>query len=160
MALTKSHTYTDQDGDTIEVPQSFPGFPDVLLRLADSEDSIGVYVDPKDAAPLALNILGHDRPDYEPLATTFSVEEAVAHIAGSKSSRDAQLNLAAALLKAVDAYDRREKRRATDAERRERAARTLGRTVSDIRRASNELTGDDIGKLREALGRYDAALVN
>ena len=163
MALTNHHKYVDQDGDSIDVPRSYEGFPDVLLQLTSSDECVGVYVTDGNAAPLALNILGHDRPDDDPLAVKFIVEESTAHIAHSQTARDAQLNLAAALLMSVDGYDRRAVRLATAEERRERAAVSLSKDVAKLNAlaiTSKTFGNDEIGKLREALGRYDAALAN
>lgn len=165
MTLTKDHRYADHENDSIEVQTADDGAIEEAgsLGLLYLGSSGGAYVEPKFAAPLALNILGHDRPDDDPLAAKFSVEDSTAHIASSQFFRDEQLNLAAALLMAVDAYDRREKRRATAEERRERAAESLSRDVARLNAAaitSKTFGGDEIGKLREALGRFDAALAN
>jgi len=164
MTLTKRHEYVDSDGERIGVDNA-EGNPDDTIAWLDTDPegtSDGFYVDVRSSVPLALNILGHDRPDDDPLATRFAVESSVAHIASTQSARDIQLNLAAALLKAVDGYDRRAVRLATAAERRAAAAKSLGDTVAVLRRSalSNEFADTEIGKLREALGRYDAALAN
>jgi len=164
MTLTKTHTYADQDGDGILVLPAFPSFP-IALRVTDEDDgeTAAAYVDSSFAAPLALNILGHDRPNDDPLATRFAVEAEVAHIASSQHDRDCQLYRAAALLMAVDGYDRRSKRLATAEQRRERAAVSLSNDVAKLNAlaiTSKTFGSDEIGKLREALGRYDAALAN
>lgn len=162
MTLTKKHTYADQDGDSITMLPAYPSFP-IALRVAEEADgdSAAAYVDSKFAAPLALNILGHDRPDDDPLATKFSVGQSTAWLAQAEGARNDQLDLAAALLMAVDGYDQRAVRLATAEERRNRAAQSLTDTVIKLRNdGPGPFTGDEIGKLREALGRFDAALAN
>jgi hypothetical protein len=164
MTLTKNHKYIDQDGDVIEAqaPGDFEPEQRGVTSLIYLEASCGTYVEATFAAPLALNILGHDRPNDDPLATEFDVADAVAHIAHSQSMRDSQLNMAAALLMAIDGYDRREVRLATAETRRNEAAKSLTAAVLRLRldAGADSYSGDDIGKLREALGRFDAALAN
>jgi sulfur relay (sulfurtransferase) DsrF/TusC family protein len=93
------------------------------------------------------------------MPATVSVDDAVAFLADSQAARDLQVKNAAALLRAVDAYDKRQARLATAAERREAAAHRLSMAVNRVQ-SSSAFGNDEIGKLREALGRYDADLAN
>jgi hypothetical protein len=162
MKLTKDHKYTDGDGDTIRVEANGGGPEGTIYLAIDQVDgNEGAFITKADSVPLALNILGHDRPDDDPLATSFDVNGRFAHLADSKSDRHAQLDVAAALLMAVDAYDRRAVRRASAEERRNAAAMRLTDKVGELHNAGpGPFTGEEIGKLREALGNYDAALAN
>lgn len=157
MTLTKEHEYKDTEGDHVKVHSALNAGDTAFVEA----HADGVYVHSEFAAPLALNILGHDRPDDDPLATKFEVEGQGAFIASSPAVRNQQLNLAAAILMAVDGYDRRAVRLATAESRRNEAAKRLTDHVVALRRTgAGDFTGDEIGKLREALGKYDAALAN
>lgn len=168
MALTKDHKYYDSDNDLIEVQLADDDAVEErgALGLIYLDTTGGAYVEPEFAAPLALNILGHDRPADEPVSTgRFRVGEADVFIADNKIGRDHQVNTAAALLTAVDAYDQRARRLASAEQRRKSAAASLSSSVHSIiglpaTTPLKEFTGDDIGKLREALGRFDASLAN
>lgn len=155
MALTKDHEYYDKDGDTIGVEVTSDTTHGVYLA------SGGAYVQPEHSVPLALNILGHDRPVDERVSTgRFEVGDAGAFIADSQVARDRQVDTAAALLTAADAYDKRVIRLATAEKRRQQALESLADSFARVNKPATEWTGDDVGKLREALGRYDAALAN
>lgn len=160
MTLTKDYNFTDNDGDYLYVEEPDTDVADAAAFVRTS--SIGFNVDPKLTAQVALLILGHDRPDDDPLATKFEVGVEAAYIASTQYDRDRQLNIAAAMLMAVDGYDRRAVRLATAEERRKAAAKSLTAVVLRLRldAGADSYTGDDIGKLREALGKYDAALAN
>jgi hypothetical protein len=161
MALTRDQTYYDKDNDSIEVqkPDEDAVEEHGALGLIYLSTNGGTYVMPEYAAPLALNVLGYDREDVEPLAISVSAEDAVVQIARTPMTRDFQLRHAAALLKAVDAYDTRAIKLARDEERRTQAADWLATSVRRI--ATQSTFGNaEIGKLREALGRYDAELAN
>lgn len=159
MAITKSYTYSDHSYDTIEVSNCI-GDANAYISPMDE----GVYVTTKNSVPLALHMLGHDRPVDEPVSTgRFEVGTSVAFIPDSNFDRNELANEAAALLLAVDAYDQRQDRLATAEKRREAAATTLSKSVADIGAwvtTGGTFGNDQIGKLREAPGRYDAALAN
>lgn len=159
MAVTREYTYSDNDFDTIEVSQG-GGIGTAYISPMDE----GFYVTPKNSVALALNMLGHDRPVDEPVSTgRFEVGTQSAFLANSAEERNKMLDAAAALLLAVDATDRRQERLATAEKRRESAAASLARDVASIGAlvsTGGAFNNDQIGKLREALGRYDAALAN
>jgi hypothetical protein len=165
MALTKDHKYIDSDCDTIEdqTPADEAVEEDGALGLVYLPNTGGTYILPKFSVPLALNVLGHDRPVDERVSTgRFDLGGATAYIADNQAARDHQVNLAAALLTAVDAYDQRATRLATAEERRQKAAESLTASVVRIKleRGDAAFGNAEIGKLREALGRYDAELDN
>ena len=154
MGLTGNYKYTDNDGDWIEV-EGDVGRP--LVKTSDE----GAYVGEAESLPLALNVLGYDLDEEDRLADNVSVEDAVVIIAQTPMLRDFQLRHAAALLKAVIAFDKRAVRLAAAEKRREAAAQALTDAVIRLRNdGPGAFTGDEIGKLREALGRYDASLAN
>jgi hypothetical protein len=164
VALTKSYKYIDNDGDEITVSEAPEWVANIVATLeardVDEDEGATVYVTSRDSVPLALNMLGYDRPEDGPLMpASVSVDDAVAFLADSQAARDLQVKNAAALLMAVDAYDKRQARLATAAERREAAAHRLSMAVNRVQ-SSSAFGNDEIGKLREALGRYDAELAN
>lgn len=160
MALTSSYSYYDNAGDELSVNEPHSGSFAAYVTAAED----GVYVKREDSVAVALNMLGYDRPKDERVSTgRLEVGDVGAFIADSQATRDNQVNLAAALLTAVDAYDQRAKRLATAEKRREAAAISLSKAVADINSlaiTSTTFGNEEIGKLREALGRYDAELAN
>lgn len=161
MALTGYYKYADKDGDFVEVtpiPQLDEANGVAVIETGDS--GTATYVTTADSVPLALNVLGYDRPEDERVSTgVFEIGSCKAPVASSQLQRDEQVELAAALLTAVDAYDKRTIRLATAEKRREAAAHSLALKVNKI--ASKSTFGNgEIGELREALGHYDAALAN
>jgi hypothetical protein len=157
MALTKDHYHYDHANNYVTIEVSFGG-EGTVAYVAPSDD--GVYVTPKSSAPLALNMLGHDVEEEDRHAISVNVEDAVVQIAQTPLSRDFQLRHAAALLKAVIAFDNRAERLAAAEKRREQALESLANSFARVNKPATEWTGADVGKLREALGRYDAALAN
>jgi hypothetical protein len=155
MALSKSYSYYDSE-DSLSIHESHNESFVAYIEPIDN----GFYIKPEDSVPLALNVLGYDRPEDERVSTgRFEVGDAGAFIADSEAVRDRQVRTAAALLTAVDAYDKRAARLATAEKRREAAAISLSRAVATIN-AKTIFGNEEIGKLREALGRYDAELAN
>jgi hypothetical protein len=157
MALTKEYVYIDRDGDVIRVGgyDEEPAESPPTWIMAN-----GAYVQPEFAPSLALNMLGYDVDEEDRHAASLSAEDATVHIAQTPHVRNFQLRYAAVLLKAVIAYDQRAERLATAEKRRERALEALANSFARVNKPSTEWTGDDVGKLREALGRYDAELAN
>jgi hypothetical protein len=159
MALTKSYSYRDINYDELSISKSSSDEQSAFVHT----DEDGVYLKREDSVPAALNILGHDRPVDDPIpADEFWVGDSNAGFARTKAIRDRQADLAAALLTAVDAYDQRVKRLATAEERRQKAAASLTASVARLKIERGDATfgNAEIGKLREALGRYDAELAN
>jgi len=156
MTLAKTYRYYDNGEDSLVIGEPHS---DLFTAYVEPIED-GFYVKPEDSIPLALNVLGHDIHPDNPLAASVSVEDAVVQLAHTPMARDFQLSHAAALLKAVDAYDKRAVRLATAEIRRQRALEALADSFARVNKPATEWTGDDVGKLREALGRYDAALAN
>lgn len=159
MALTKNHEYYDAEGDWIKIEELADLEADDANYGAYSfvhSAQGGAYVTAAAAPSLALNILGHDAP---------TDDREGEWVPASALDRDAALDLAVTRLQAVIRFDLREKRLATAEQRRKSAAASLSSKLHSvvglpITSPLKQLTGDDIGKLREALGRYDAELAN
>lgn len=164
MALSKRHEYIDEVGDIISIESAVKDAAIAYVEVESEFSTVGVSVTTRSSVPLALNILGYNRPGDEQVSTgRFEVGDAGAFIASSEAARDRQVRTAAALLTAVDAYDKRTARLATAEKRREAAAISLSKAVADVNSlaiASKTFGNAEIGKLREALGRYDAELAN
>jgi len=124
----------------------------------------GVYIKEENSIPLALNVLGFDRPSFERVPEgSFVVGEMTAKLAASEVGRNQQVQLAVALLMAVDVYDRQAAWQIEAQKRRDSAAAILSKDVANLGAwvsTGGSFGNEQIGKLREALGRYDAALAN
>jgi len=115
MGLTKDHKYTDNDGDYIEVrkPHDWEDGGVVAVLEAndvDSDESATAYVNAVDSIPLALNVLGYDRPSAELNAagpTAYNNHTAHTPIPLSKEWRDANVATAIDYLRGADIYDQR-----------------------------------------------------
>jgi hypothetical protein len=109
VGLTKEHSYTDNDGDKLTVEEN----PDDDLAIAwvSHLSENGFNVTAENSVPLALNILGYDRPSSAPYVagpTTYNGRTANRSIPTSKSTRDAHVAEAIDLLIGADIFDQRE----------------------------------------------------
>ncbi|MBT2587986.1 hypothetical protein [Arthrobacter sp. ISL-95] len=121
LGLTKDHKYTDSDGDAIEVsaPHNAPeGTVAHLLIEQGGDDGVGVYVDASTSVPLAINVLGYDRPSAGRSAagaTRYNGHEVNRMIPGNHDERDANVAEAIDLLRGADIFDQREASKAAAA---------------------------------------------
>lgn len=115
VGLTTHHKYTDNDGDTIEAFEASSWAREdalALLKATDNEsgESASVYVSSANSIPLALNVLGHDRPEAGTMVQATVGHSSAAfsgtYITGN-DKRAALLAEAIARLLAIDAYDQR-----------------------------------------------------
>jgi hypothetical protein len=117
VGLKEAHNYTDNDGDKLTIEEN----PDDDLAIAWvsdlSEDGFNVTVE--NSIPLALNVLGYDRPDagaaVEAIVGRYGFGRNPNHISG-KDSRDELLAQSIANLLAIDAYDQRAAERKAEEE--------------------------------------------
>ena len=110
MGLTKYHTYTDNEGDSIRVEHDGPEGVVAYLDIEQVDGNDGVYVTPEFSIPLALNVLGYDRPSAKPYAagpTKYRDATANEAIPGSQVARDTNIAKAIDLLIGADIYDQR-----------------------------------------------------
>ena len=116
VSLTKYHTYTDNEGDSIRVEHDGPEGVVAYLDIDQVDGNDGVYVTPEFSIPLALNVLGYDRMEALGGFTT-TIGEATSHgvLVSSPQHRDRVLSIAVAYLKSVDRYDQREAAKAFEA---------------------------------------------
>jgi hypothetical protein len=146
VGLTTNHKYTDRDGDTIEASEAdswAEGDVVALLKATDSDsgESASVYVTPENSIPLALNVLGHDRPHVlSNFETIVGGYKAAGVVIGSTEMRDKTLANAIAYLKSVDRYDQRVAERKAEEEAKaareaEQAARVEAKEASRQRLA-------------------------
>ena len=123
MGLTKDHRYTDNDGDYIEVRKPHNDPDGTVAHVATNDDEAGAYVTSNTAVPLALNVLGYDRPSSELYAegsTQYNGKSANTPIPSSQEQRDANVALAIDYLRGADIFDQRVAER--EAKAAERAA--------------------------------------
>jgi hypothetical protein len=185
MGLTKDHEYTDNEGDAIRVEAADPlDARDAVafLNIKQVDDDEGFYVLPAFSIPLALNVLGYDRPS----AAQFSFVAEVGNYTAGKTaptgqySRDALLAEAIASLRAVDAYDQRqvERKAKEDAKAKaeaeaaakakrdaeyarhkqesyERAKVTYADAIRD--QIASGITPESVAKVQSALSAYETA---
>lgn len=114
VGLTKEHVYTDEDGDTIEVQKKNEGEPHAVIGVKDESYA---YIQPEYSIPLALNVLGYDRPSAKPYAagpTKYRDATANEAIPGSQIARDTNIAKAIDLLIGADIYDQRIAKRKAD----------------------------------------------
>jgi hypothetical protein len=183
VGLTTSHKYTDNDGDTIEVNAAHHGGDGVTAVLkatdSDSGEYASVYVNAVDGIPLALNMLGHDRPHILSNFET-TVGEATHHgvVIVSTEHRDRTAAAAIAYLKSVDRYDQRqaERKAKEDAKAKAEAAAKAKRdaeyahhkresyerakvTYADAIRdqIASGITPESVAKVQSALSAYETA---
>ncbi|MDR6794334.1 hypothetical protein J2X12_002929 [Pseudarthrobacter oxydans] len=129
MGLTTSHKYTDNDGDTIKVSEADSwAKSDVVALLeatdSDSGESASVYVTPEYSVPLALNVLGYDRPHIlSNFETVVGNSTSLGVVINSSEMRDKTLANAIAYLKSVDRYDQRTAERKAEEEAAAQAKR-------------------------------------
>jgi hypothetical protein len=121
MGLTKDHRYKDRDGDVVEITKA--SLTTAGAALVSVNGGERAYISPKFSVPLALNMLGCDRPS----AAQFSFVAEVGNYTAGKAtptgqySRDALLAEAIASLRAVDAYDQRQAERKAEEDAKAKA---------------------------------------
>ena len=119
MGLTKKHEYTDGDGDAIRIQKWTAGGHVAHIEAA----KYGSFVNAADSIPLALNVLGHDRPQLgEPAAVRSAGDAYYVVVIGSDAHRDELLARAAANLRAIDLYDQHVVKKKADEEAAAKAA--------------------------------------
>jgi hypothetical protein len=160
MGLTKEHAYKDNFGDAVKVSHEVgDNFP-----LIETDDGAGgVYIDAETAVPLALNVLGHDRPSLGDLALTSTV------VVRGDGHRDELLAQAAANLRAIDLYDQHVAKKKADEVAAAEAARghdarltRVKETRAELHSAARHLSAagvlpSSLNALKGATERYEAA---
>lgn len=159
MGLTKNHEYTDNDGDSILVREAAwaEGNVVALLEATDSvsNESASAYINAVDSIPLALNVLGYDRPSAEFAAagaTTYNGQSANRTIPSSKQQRDRNVVEALDLLIGADIYDQRTAER----EARDEARTKLAEAVDHV--ARNGVSRVNADTLQIAVADYKKAV--
>lgn len=121
MGLTKEYEYTDNDGDTLTIDEN--DCDDKAIAWVSDMSSSGFNVTAENSVPLALNVLGYDRPDLErgECATRVGGYFAQGAVIRDQIERDELMATAASALKSIDFYDQGvAARRAEEAERQKR----------------------------------------
>lgn len=106
VGLTKEHVYKDKDGDIIEIHKNDEE-PHAVIGV---KEGYYAYIQPEYSLPLAINVLGYDRPSAEPYASTateYNGQFANTPIPTSKEARDANIAKAVDLLIGADIADQR-----------------------------------------------------
>lgn len=180
LGLTKEHTYTDNDGDTLTVEENHED--DVAIAWVSSVSPHGFNVTAENSVPLALNALGWDKPTLE--EEFFSLPTKVGgHIANneipkSPEDRDKQLAEAVDRLRGIALYDQLEGRKAERVAQREKHAQeaeakrkadyeaskkeSLERTKAAFEQAAVEAalggaSAESAAKVQMALSAYETA---
>jgi hypothetical protein len=134
MGLSKEYAYTDNDGDTLTIDEN--GVDDEATGWISDMSEDGFNITAANSVPLALNMLGYDRPKagaaVHAKVGNSSYGYSADYLLGS-SSRESLVAQAIANLLAVDSYDQRQdERKARDEERKARiAARDAARARLD-----------------------------
>lgn len=169
LGLTRDYTYDDGDNAYISVHPKEGDEPEDVVALIEAPDGVMPYVRAKDSVPIALNILGRDRP-----TPGASVMVAVGrHAAGYTSdaisgsdSRDRLLVAAIANLLAIDAYDQRcaeskaEAKRKADYEASKLESLNRSKAIFEQTLTAAALGGasaESAAKVQMALSAYDTA---
>lgn len=160
MGLTKEHHYEDADGDTILVQDISASSAKrrgatALLQAAGG----GTFVEPGNSVPLALNVLGYDRPGA---GDGSSVSADGFFVPGIRIQGDAQrAELAAkaiSYLKSVDIYDQQAaERKAKEAEEAAAKAAELAAAKAWVEVANREIAER---LLRKAKAAYQGAIID
>lgn len=140
LGLTKDYEYPDFEGDAIKAMSIDDDIDARGAALVVSAPAGGAYVDPKHALPLAINVLGYDRPSaerFEAGPTEYNGHKANRLIPSSQSLRDANIAEAIDLLIGADIFDQREAGRAEAAAKRkaEQEAQTRAARQSSLNKA-------------------------
>lgn len=164
MGLSKDHEYTDKDGDIIRAEQDVASGEGTIAYLYADE---GFYVDSKSSVPLALNVLGHDRPGIlGGFETVVGGQVSSGVVINGQGLRDKTLAIAIANLKSVDRYDQRQAEREAAEDAKKARAEKL---TADLETAQKELVDASQGvfdwgvtiiraeKLADAAAKYKAA---
>jgi hypothetical protein len=166
VGLTTSHIYTDQDNDSIEVTQTSNAVACVTVN-----GGRAAYVKAEHSVPLALNVLGHDRPhsltDYK---ATVGGQSAYSVTIESQAQRDRALAGAIASLKSVDRYDQKAAQRKAEAEAQakrdaeyakqkqesfDRAKQAYADAIRD--QIASGIDAESAAKVQAALSAYETA---
>lgn len=176
MGLSKKHVYTDKDGDTIAIkaPVEADGEEAVAyVKVVQYGEYAGVFVDAKSSIPLALNVLGYDRPSAKPYAagpTKYRDATANEAIPGSQIARDTNIAKAIDLLIGADIYDQRVDANEAAAKREAEAKRARhdelltkrNEAADQLRRATSDLNRIGVGPstvlaVKTATEKYETA---
>ena len=186
VGLTKEHVYkVDADGRELSIEGSVRDPRSAYISVLNRKTSRGaaIWLDHADTIPLAINVLGYDRPSAERNAagpTTYNGHTAHATIPSSQERRDANVALAIDYLRGADIYDQRQaeleaeekakaareweekvasERNAREAAARERAAeRAKEAYVSAIiEQHQTGVTAESVAKVQAALSAYETA---
>lgn len=153
VGLTREYRYTDNDGDFVEI--------DPANRIADPHDVVAVietgskgtaaYIKNADSVPLALNVLGHDRPEL----ARDTARTATAVVRGD-GHRDELLAQAAANLRAIDLYDQHVAKKRAD----EEAAAEVAKAEAEVaaKWAAHEARLARVNEARDQLRNAATAL--
>lgn len=122
LGITRDYVYDDEDGAYIATHPKEGGKPEDVVALIEVPDGVMPYVRASNSVPLALNILGYDRPSAELFAagpTTYNGHTANRVIPSSQGDRDAAVAEAIDLLIGADIFDQRQAgKAATEAKRK------------------------------------------
>lgn len=125
MGLTEEHRYTN-DGRKLTVERSIDDDRSVYINVGEGSYGAGIWLDFADTVPLALNVLGYDRPELGDEAASWSgATFCYSVVASSSDHRDELPAQAAANLKAVDLYDQSLAKKQADEEAAAKAAEAL-----------------------------------
>jgi hypothetical protein len=109
VGLTKEYRYEDRHNNRrLEIERSIDDSQSVYINVSNrvNSSSAGLWLDYADAVPLALNVLGYDRPTLgERQGALAGGWYDAGMVVTSDSHRDKQLAQAAASLRAIDLYD-------------------------------------------------------
>ncbi len=120
MGLTNRHEYESprKSGRKLSITKSH--FEEgVYITATRYDECESTWVAKSDTVPLALNVLGYDRPDAKPYAagpTTYNGKVANRDIPSTESVRDAHVAEAVDLLRGASIFDQRAAARSASAE--------------------------------------------
>lgn len=164
VGLTKEHVYKGRDGDKVTASFAVPDYATATLKIEDC-DTACAYVSEADSIPLALNVLGYNRP---PSAhggagpTSYRGHEADTAIPGSQTTRDKNVALAIDLLLGADIFDQRQAAFKAEEANRAKLADDLVAAQKRLRGLSESIadygvTAYRADELADATAKYKAA---
>lgn len=150
MGLNKEHVYKDQDGDKVTASFAVPDYATATLTVDDG-DTACAYVSKADSVPLALNVLGYNRPQHSGVGSVRASVNGITttgYLPASQTLRDQRFAEAIAGLLAVDVYDQREASRKADEERARKLTEDLVAAQQKLRGISEDVADHGVTAFR------------
>jgi len=150
VGLTRDHKYTDNDGDTLLIAEADEDEPLAIAWIDKLSNPCGFNVTVENTVPLALNVLGHDRPTLGDWALSSTV------VVRGDGHREELLAQAAANLRAIDLYDQHVVKKKADDEAAAKAAE-IAAAKARVEVANREIAERHLRKAKDA---YNNAIID